>query len=116
MYFIYSIYYVDVEEVLFYCFEKELNEMGILLFIVFDNGWKYDVYMEEYFIDVIEVFDEKLIEGNLFFDFLIYIEYFCEKVDKKFVEEMFELIKDLIILKDGKRFGEIKELFIIIFK
>ena len=96
VHFIHSIYYVDVEEALLHCFEKELNDTGILLFIVqgqdlmdwvklkqnthraekekaiekiikitCDNGWKHDVYTEEYSIDVTEVFDEKSTEGNL---------------------------------------------------
>ena len=34
VHFIHSIYYVDVEEALLHCFEKELNDTGILLFIV----------------------------------------------------------------------------------
>ena len=146
--FIHSIYYVDVEEALLHCFEKELNDTGILLFIVSsgqdlmdwvtlkqskhwaekekaiekiikiacDNGWKHDVYTEEYSIDVTEVFDEKSTEGNLLLDFLTHTEHFREKADKKLVEETLELIKDLTILKDGKRLGEIKELLIIISK
>ena len=147
VHFIHSIYYVDVEEALLHCFEKELNDTGILLFIVqgqdlmdwvklkqnthwaekekaiekiikiaSDNGWKHDVYTEEYSIDVTEVFDEKSTEGNLLLDFLTHTEHFREKADKKLVEETLELIKDLTILKDGKRLGEKKELLIIISK
>ena len=147
VHFIHSIYHVDVEKALLHCFEKELNETGILLFIVSgqdlmdwvkfkqnkhwageekpiekiikiasDNGWKHDVYTEEYSIDVTEVFDEKSTEGNLLLDFLTHTEHFREKADKKLVEETLELIKDLTILKDGKRLGEKKELLIIISK
>ena len=147
VHFIHSIYHVDVEEALLHCFEKELNDTGILLFIVqgqdlmdwvklkqnthwaekekaiekiikiaCDNGWKHDVYTEEYSIDVTEVFDEKSTEGNLLLDFLTHTEHFREKADKKLVEETLELIKDLTILKDGKRLGEKKELLIIISK
>ena len=148
VHFIHSIYHIEVEEALLHFFEKELNETGILLFIVSsgqdlmdkvtlkqskhwageekpiekiikiacDNGWKHDVYTEEYSIDVTEVFDEKSTEGNLLLDFLTHTEHFREKADKKLVEETLELIKDLTILKDGKRLGEIKELLIIISK
>ena len=41
---------------------------------------------------------------------------FVRKQTKKLVEETLELIKDLTILKDGKRLGEKKDLPIIISK
>ncbi|XP_022794818.1 histamine N-methyltransferase-like [Stylophora pistillata] len=34
VHFIHSVYHVDVEEALLHCFEKELNDTGILLFVV----------------------------------------------------------------------------------
>ena len=62
------------------------------------------------------MFDGKSTERNQVLDFLTHTAHFREKADKKLVEETLELIKDLTILKDGKRLGEKKELPIIISK
>ena len=62
------------------------------------------------------MFDEKSTERSQLLDFQTHTAHFREKADKKLMEETLELIKDLTILKDGKRLGEKKELLIIISK
>ena len=80
------------------------------------NGWKHEIYSQEYAIDVTDVFDEKSTEGNLLLDFLTHTVNFRETTDKKLVEETLALIKELTTVKDGKRFGDKKESLIIIYK
>lgn len=108
VHFIHSIYYVDMEEALCHCFEKELGENGVFVCIVSDRdlmdlvlakqsknrhpqeegtsenlekaqqlveiakskGWKHEVYIKDYSIDVTDLFDPKSTEGNLLLDFL----------------------------------------------
>lgn len=53
--------------------------------IVEKYGWKYEVYIYVYFMDVMEVLDLLLIEGNLLLDFIIYIVNFWGIVDEKLV-------------------------------
>jgi len=74
------------------------------------------VYTQEYLIDVTEVFDPKSTEGNLLLDFMTHSMNFRETADKQLVEEILALIKDLSFVKDGKRFGEIKEALVVISK
>ena len=81
-----------------------------------DKGWKHEVYTQEYSIDVTEVFDEKSTEGNLLLDFLTHTENFRETADEQLVEETLALIKDMTILKDGKRLGKKIESLVIIYK
>ena len=144
VHFIHSIYYVDIKEALMHCFEKELSERGVLVCliaghdliywvtlrqnnrkyetaeeiinIVKSNGWKHEIYSQEYAIDVTDVFDEKSTEGNLLLDFLTHTVNFRETADKQLVEETLALIKELTTIKDGKRFGDKKESLIIIYK
>ena len=96
VHFMHSIYYVDIEQTLLHCFEKELSDKGHfvclvngrdliysvllkqrthwhgedvaseifetaekLIQIANGNGWKYETYTDEYWIDVTEVFDPK---------------------------------------------------------
>ena len=80
------------------------------------NGWKHEIYSQEYDIDVTDVFDEKSTEGNLLLDFLIHTVNFRETADKQLVEDTLVLIKKLTTIKDGKRFGDKKESLIIIYK
>ena len=80
------------------------------------NGWEYEIYSQEYSIDVTDVFEEKSIEGNLLLDFLTHTVNFRETADKQLVEETLALIKEVITVKDGKRFGDEKESLIIIYK
>ena len=80
------------------------------------NGWKHEIYSQEYCIDVTEVFDEKSTEGNLLLDFLTHTVNFREKADKQLVEETLALIKDLTTVKDGKRLGDKKESLLFIYK
>ena len=80
------------------------------------NGWKHEIYSQEYSIDVTDVFDEKSTEGNLLLDFLTHTVNFRETTDKQLVEETLALIKELTTVKDGKRFGDKKESLIIIYK
>ena len=80
------------------------------------NGWKHEIYSQEYAIDVTDVFDEKSTEGNLPLDFLTHTVNFRETADKQLVEETLALIKELTTIKDGKRFGDKKESLIIIYK
>ena len=151
VHFIHSIYFFDIEQTLFYCFEKELEDKGLfvcmvaengdliywvllkqmkewasncldentsqkLIHIANQNGWKHEVYTQEYTIDVTEVFDPQSTEGNLLLDFLTHTLNFRETADKQLVEETLALIKDLTYVKDGKRYGEKKESLVIISK
>ena len=81
-----------------------------------NNGWKHEIYSQEYSIDVTDVLDEKSTEGNLLLDFLTHTMNFRETADKQLVEETLALIKELTTVKDGKRFGDKKESLIIICK
>ena len=81
-----------------------------------NNGWKHEVYSQEYSIDVTDVFDEKSTEGDLLLDFLTQTENFRETADKQLVEETLSLIKELTTVKDGKRVGDKKESLILIYK
>ena len=154
VYFIHSIYYVDMEEALCHCFEKELGEQGIVVCIVSDRdlmdlvlakqpknrrgqengvsenfekaeqfvetakskGWKHEVYINEYSIDVAEVFDPKSTEGNLLLDFLTHTVNFRETAEKQLVEETLAIVRDHTILKDGKRLGKMGDSFIALYK
>ena len=152
VHFIHSIYYVDIEQTLMHCFEKELSEQGVLVCLISgldliywvtlrqnsqwhgredsqkyetaeeiiniakSNGWKHEIYSQEYAIDVTDVFDEKSTEGNLLLDFLTHTVNFRETADKQLVEKTLALIKELTTVKDGKRFGDKKESLIIFYK
>ena len=155
VHFMHSIYYVDIEQALIHCFEKELRDQGFfacfvegqdliydiywltlkqrewhgedtdsesfgtidkIIKIANDNGWKHEIYNQEYSIDVTEVFDEKSTEGNLLLDYLTHTVNFRETADKQLVEETLALIKDLTTVKDGKRLGEKKESLLFIYK
>ena len=155
VHFIHSLYYeyVDIEQTLNHCFEKELSEKGVfvclsggqdliywvtlkqnsqwhgrdedsenfgtaeeIIKIAENNGWKHEIYSQEYSIDVSDVFDEKSTEGNLLLDFLTHTVNFRETADKQLVEETLVLIKELTTVKDGKRFGDKKESLIFIYK
>ena len=153
VHFIHSIYYVDIEQTLIHCFEKELSEKGVfvglfegqdliywvtlkqnsqwhgrnehsenfgtaeeIIKIAENNGWKHEIYSQEYSIDVSDVFDEKSTEGNLLLDFLTLTVNFRETADKQLVEETLALIKELTTVKDGKRFGDKKESLVLIYK
>ena len=153
VHFMHSIYYVDIEQAMIHCFEKELNDKGTFACIVeerdlsywvtvkqgnqwhgkekgsevydttgkmikiaYDNGWKHEIYSQEYSIDVTEVFDDKSTEANLLLDFLTHTVNFREKADKQLVEETLALIKDLTTVKDGKRLGDKKESLLFIYK
>ena len=87
-----------------------------LIQIAKENGWRHEVYTQEYTIDVTEVFDPKSTEGNLLLDFLPHSINFRETADKQLVEETLTLIKDLTVVKDGKRLGEKKESLVVIYK
>ena len=87
-----------------------------LIQIAEENRWEHEVYTQEYSIDVTEVFDPKSTEGNLLLDFLTHSMNFRETADKQLVEETLALIKDLTIVKDGKRLGEKKEALVVIYK
>ena len=84
--------------------------------IAYNNGWKHEIYTQEYSIDVSQVFDEKSTEGNLLLDFLTHTVNFRETAEKKLVEETLQMIKDLTIWKDGKRLGEKKDLLVLVYK
>ena len=153
VHFMHSIYYVNKEQTLLRCFERDLKDKGRVVCLVSDqdlqyrvfskqkkrrcnenvdskrdkraeklirissaNGWKYEVYTQEYSIDVTEVFDPNSTEGNLLLDFLTYTVNLRETADKQLVEETLALIKDLTIVRDGKRFGEKKDFLVVIYK
>ena len=154
VHFIHSIYYVDMEEALCHCFEKELGENGVFVCIVSgldlinlvlakqptngygqkdgaienlekagqlveiarSKGWKHEVYMNEYSIDVTEVFDPKSTEGNLLLDFLTHTINFRETAEKQVVEETLAVVRDHTVFKDGKRLGKKKDWLIALYK
>ncbi|XP_067052634.1 histamine N-methyltransferase-like [Acropora muricata] len=154
VHFIHSIYYLDMEEALCHCFEKELGENGVFVCIVSgrdlinlvlakqpsngygqkdgaienlekagqlveiakSKGWKHEVYMNEYSIDVTEVFDPKSTEGNLLLDFLTHTINFRETAEKQVVEETLAVVRDHTVFKDGKRLGKKKDWLIALYK
>lgn len=154
VHFIHSIYYLDMEEALCHCFEKELGENGVFVCIVSgldlinlvlakqptngygqkdgaienlekagqlveiakSKGWKHEVYMNEYSIDVTEVFDPKSTEGNLLLDFLTHTINFRETAEKQVVEETLAVLRDHTVFKDGKRLGKKKDWLIALYK
>ena len=79
-------------------------------------GWKYEIHSAELFIDITEVFIADSIDGNLLLDFLTNVENFRKSVNKHVLEETLAFIKQLAIVKDGKRFGEKNESLIFIYK
>ena len=95
---------------------KNLETTDKIIKIANDNGWKHEIYTQEYSIDVTEVFDEESTEGNLLLDFLTHTVNFRETTDKQLVEETLALIKDVTTVKDGKRLGEKKDSLLFIFK
>lgn len=153
VHFIHSIYFVDIEQTLIHCFEKELDDKGVFVCLVSgqdlmywvtlkqsnlwhgkdknskeyakpeeiikiaeNNGWKHEIYNQEYSVDVTDVFDEKSTEGNLLLDFLTHTVNFRETADKQLVKETLALIKELTTVKDRKRVGDKKESLILIYK
>ena len=154
VHFIHSIYYVDMEEALCHCFEKELGENGVFVCIVSDHdlmdlvlakqsknrhpqedgtsenlekvqqlleiakskGWKHEVYIKDYSIDVTEVFDPKSTEGNLLLDFLTHTVNFRGTTEKQLMEETLAMVRDHTVLKDGKRLGKMRDGFIALKK
>ena len=81
-----------------------------------DHGWKHEIYTQQHTYDVTEVFDEKSTEGNLLLDFLTHTVNFRETAEKQLVEETLQLIKDMTILKEGKRLGEKKQSLVLVYK
>ena len=87
-----------------------------LVQIANENGWKHEVYTQEYSVDVTEVFDPKSTEGNLLLDFLTQTVNFRETAEDRLVEETLALISYRTTVKDGKRLGEKKESLVVIYK
>ena len=81
-----------------------------------DNGWKHEIYSQEYSIDVTDVFDEKSSEGNLLLDFFTHTLNFRETADKQLLEDLLALIKDNATLKNGKLLGDKSESLILLYK
>lgn len=143
VFFIHSIYYVDPEEALVFCFEEELQMNGQvvcvvegrdLMSLVLANikptlqsgkpapdesyaekfqkiaekrGWKVDLHMQEYSIDVTAIFDEKSKEGNLLLDFLTQVKNFRTETEEKKVDEILQLIKESSeVMENGRRLGK----------
>ena len=84
--------------------------------IVEEAGWRYDVYNQEYEIDVTEVFDAESTEGNLLLDFLTYSKNFRDTANEQVVKEKLALIKDHSTVKDERHFGKKMESLILIYK
>ena len=81
-----------------------------------DNGWKHEIYTQQYSIDVTDVLDEKSTEGNLLLDFFTHTKNFRETADKQLVEEILGLIKDKTTVKDGKLLGDKSDTLILLYK
>ena len=141
---IHSMYFLDVEQALTYCYEKELGEKGIMITAVglgegdifhcmlekhFElesqvgaenvfrrplgiekevlkvaekKSWKYREYIQEYHIDVTDVFDKDSVPGNLLLDFLLQTVNFRATVDQQIVDEYLDVIRKRSVVEDGK--------------
>ncbi|XP_029199432.1 histamine N-methyltransferase-like [Acropora millepora] len=95
---------------------ENLEKAGQLVEIAKSKGWKHEVYMNEYSIDVTEVFDPKSTEGNLLLDFLTHTINFRETAEKQVVEETLAVVRDHTVFKDGKRLGKKKDWLIALYK
>ena len=81
-----------------------------------EAGWRYEVFKQEYPIDVTDVFDPESTEGNLLLDFLTHSKNFRDTADEQLVKETLALIKELSTIKDGRHFGKLTEYLIFIYK
>jgi len=154
VHFIHSLYYVDVEQVLQHCLEKEVRENGQVLVVVegkgliavlyntanqhltpelavrepeesfpdqivkiaVKNGWKYELFTQEYEIDVTEVFDEDSVKGNLLLDFCTHLDNFRATAEKAYIEQILSVVRDQTTVKDGKRLGKKSDVVLVITK
>ncbi|XP_031552980.1 histamine N-methyltransferase-like [Actinia tenebrosa] len=81
------------------------------------RGWKVDLHMQIYSMDITEVFDEKSEEGNLLLDFMTKVKNFRAITEKNKVEEILKLIKELSkVTENGKRLGKRNDGIMFIYK
>lgn len=95
---------------------ESCNAVEKILKFVEEDGWKHEVFSQEYPIDVTDVFDTESTEGNLLLDFLTHSKNFRGTADEQVVKETLALIKDLSTIKDGRHFGKLTEYLICIYK
>lgn len=95
---------------------ENLENARQLVEIAKRKGWKHEVYIKEYSIDVTEVLDPKSTEGNLLLDFLTHTVNFRETAEKQLVEETLAIVRDHTTLKDGKRLGKKKDSLVALYK
>ncbi|KAK3733347.1 hypothetical protein QZH41_003612 [Actinostola sp. cb2023] len=86
--------------------------------IVVKNGWKYEMFTQEYEIDVTEVFDEDSIKGNLLLDFLTgsVTKSFRDTAERAHIEKVLSAMRDQTTVRDGKRLGKKIDVVLIISK
>ncbi|XP_028515866.1 histamine N-methyltransferase A-like [Exaiptasia diaphana] len=144
IHFIHSIYGItDVEKVLKYCYEKGLGNHGAIVLIVNgkddtfkliqrtlgisyldseivkivrQNGWRHEVYRQEFYTDVTQVFEEESIEGNLLLDFFAHSQDFRLNGDPEKVKITLECFKEKSTFEDGKVLAKKHDDVHIIFK
>ncbi|KXJ09850.1 histamine N-methyltransferase [Exaiptasia diaphana] len=143
VHFLHSIYYMDFEEALTHCYEKELGESGLIVCVfaaddimfeakqklfgicqpnqsisqvVKQQGWKYQEYKDEYMLDVTEVMNDQSETGNLLLDFLTQTTNFRRSADHQMTKAILDVIDDLSIQKDGKLFCKKVDYYTFIFK
>ena len=84
--------------------------------VVKQHGWKYQEYKDEYMVDITEIMDDQSETGNLLLDFLTHTTNFRHTADRQMTKEILDLIDDLSMEKDGKRFCKKVDYYTFIFK
>ncbi|KAK3705156.1 hypothetical protein QZH41_003753 [Actinostola sp. cb2023] len=79
-------------------------------------GWKYEMFAQEFEIDVTEVFDEDSIKGNLLLDFMTGLMNFRDTAEQAHIEQVLSVMRDETTVRDGKRLGKRVKTLIVISK
>ena len=98
---------------------KEKQELSTQLIKIAEQyGWKYEIYKPPSIktLDVTEIFDEESVDGNLLLDFLTNTEDFRKKANESLQKYVLDLAKEMTFVKDGKRFTEMHESLLFIYK
>ncbi|KAK3736611.1 hypothetical protein QZH41_006369 [Actinostola sp. cb2023] len=80
------------------------------------NGWKYEMFAQEFEIDVTEVFDEDSIKGNLLLDFMTGLMNFRDTAEQAHIEQVLSVMRDQTTVRDGKRLGKRVKTLIVLSK
>ncbi|KAK3730497.1 hypothetical protein QZH41_015703 [Actinostola sp. cb2023] len=84
--------------------------------IAVKNGWKYEMFTQEYEIDVTEVFDEDSVKGNLLLDFFAQLVNFRAMAEKAHIEQVLSAMRDQTTVRDGKCLGKKIDVVFVISK